>query len=95
MDQASAAFLENEFGRFLRRLLFSIVRSTACVANMYIFHAARYQSSKGERAKAACRIVSKTLPPRTPCWQPLDFSVLDKVSRVIPFPLCDAACQID
>ena len=37
------------------------------------------QSGKGMAAKAAAHIVSKTLPPRTPCWMPLDYAVWKRI----------------
>lgn len=37
------------------------------------------QSNKGKRAKAAAEIKAITLPPRSPCWMPLDFSIWDRI----------------
>jgi len=37
------------------------------------------QSGKGKTAKKECHIHSVTLPPRTPCWMPLDYAIWKKV----------------
>ena len=42
------------------------------------------QSRKGTQAKRICKIKAKTLPPRTPCWMPLDYSIWRRVvERVV------------
>ena len=38
-----------------------------------------HQSTKGLRAKAEAGIVAMTLPPRTPCWMPLDYAIWQKI----------------
>jgi hypothetical protein len=37
------------------------------------------QSNKGKRAKVSAKIRAITLPPRSPCWMPLDFAIWDKI----------------
>ena len=39
------------------------------------------QSGKGIRAKAEANIRAQTLPPRTPSWMPLDYSVWNEILR--------------
>ena len=38
-----------------------------------------YQSNKGKEGKKNARISSLQLPPRTPQWQPLDFSIWNEI----------------
>ncbi len=46
------------------------------------------QSNKGKAAKHAAGIQAMTLPPRTPCWMPLDYAIwcriMDKVLETAP-----------
>jgi hypothetical protein len=44
---------------------------------------AGYQSSRGKRAKKEAKIKSLVLPPRTPQWMPLDFSVWNEIERKV------------
>ena len=37
------------------------------------------QSGKGVRAKEAVGIIAMTLPPRSPCWMPLDYNIWDAI----------------
>jgi hypothetical protein len=46
------------------------------------------QSNKGKEAKREAKIHAVVLPPRTPCWMPLDFSIwrliVDKMTESAP-----------
>ena len=40
-----------------------------------------FQSGKGIKAKVTARIISMTLPPRTPSWMPLDYAIWHSVVK--------------
>lgn len=41
------------------------------------------QSGKGLRAKLEAKIRTQTLPPRSPCWMPLDYAVWTEIGRAM------------
>ena len=41
------------------------------------------QSGKGLRAKVKARISAMTLPPRSPCWMPLDYAIWDEILKIM------------